>query len=253
METLFTIAWNTHGQTYGSLNEACRCIGKVSRQLALRRLLYGWSPEQALGLTDPPVRTHVKPRPVTVHGVEYPSIMAAAKHFGVGWGTLRIRLLSGWPAEKAVSVDPVPYRERIEVGGRSFPHFSAVAKHFGVSVVRLRDRLSQGWSLEEAVGIKEPHPLLLSTPYVVRTPDSQQWRVQSLAAFARHHGLEVTILKMLCAAAEKEMDWRGWRCRPTSISDAALPEWTPAGCAPKERKGNRKRRQDSSRQVIRST
>lgn len=85
-------------------------------------------------------------KPITIHGVTYPTQSAAAAAFGINKGDLSRRLKAGMPPE-----DAVKKREPITVHGKQYPSIKAAAEAHGISHKTAHIRLKTGWPLEEAV------------------------------------------------------------------------------------------------------
>lgn len=146
------------GKCYPNLRAACDAYGTTYDRVR-RRLLLGWSVEQALGAAAKPVRVRMI-HSVTVKGVEYPSMMHAAKALGISWGTFRARLLRGYSPEQAAGLEPGPQwpgaagrPQTIEIAGRVFGSREEAARHFKLSSHTLGSRLRNGWTPEQAVGL----------------------------------------------------------------------------------------------------
>lgn len=91
------------GVRYKSLAAASRAHGLKDTTIA-SRLKSGWSLDQAAGLAPPPPPPPPpKPRcnPVTVHGIAFESVSAAARHHGVNADLAKARLRLGWTADVA--------------------------------------------------------------------------------------------------------------------------------------------------------
>lgn len=66
-----------------------------------KRLKRGWTPEQAAGLDASKVRATI-----VVDGVEFPSIAAATRHYGIDYKRVFARLNScGWTVDQAFGID----------------------------------------------------------------------------------------------------------------------------------------------------
>ncbi len=103
---------------------------------------------------------------VSVEGVLYPSIRAAAEVYGVNPYLACARLERGWkpheifvlghqenpPVRKAHNRIPMIVQD-IEYESKD-----AVAKHFGIPYYSLDNRLRRGWTIEQAVGLEPPPP-----------------------------------------------------------------------------------------------
>jgi hypothetical protein len=89
------------------------------------RLKYGWTPEQALGLS-PRQRPRKSGIAVSCEGKTFTSIAELANSYGIHQACVRKRLDSGWTAEQAVGVAKAPPRFRNQVGGAREHHWRDV-------------------------------------------------------------------------------------------------------------------------------
>lgn len=104
-KTPFTLA----GVTHPSFEEAAKAHGMAPDTLR-KRLRIGWTHEQAV---SKPLGSKLTDEPVTVEGVTYRSLPAAAKEYGLDRNVVyqRYRKL-GWTIEQALGVDPPPMNGR---------------------------------------------------------------------------------------------------------------------------------------------
>lgn len=102
---------------------------------------------------------------VTVGRRRFPSIMQAAKAYGLSESVVRARIRRmGWSIEEALGLKSPPYRKRIRIkvqvhtsrGIRRFVSVNAAAKAFGLSQSLVLRRLNAGWSHEQCLGIQPP-------------------------------------------------------------------------------------------------
>ena len=99
---------------FSSIREAAKKLG-LQEATITNRLRLGWSVDEALGLTAPPMIEPVRNR-IVCEGQEHPSIASLARHYGKNNGMVYKRLRSGWTPEQAVDIDPSPPRFRDELG-----------------------------------------------------------------------------------------------------------------------------------------
>jgi hypothetical protein len=92
-------------------------------------------------------------KPVTVGGVRYPSISAAARAFGMDHSVVISRLREGWPLRRALTVKPRSRGQGITVTirGCEYPSLWAACKALGAPYSASTRRLKQGWDPERAV------------------------------------------------------------------------------------------------------
>lgn len=95
-----------------SIAEAAKHFGVRSKDISTR-IRTGWSPRQVVGLDAPPSSTSL-PIGITVEGVSYRSINAAAKAFRTDGSTVGMRLRRGCTPEQSVGIAPLYVRKNDE-------------------------------------------------------------------------------------------------------------------------------------------
>ncbi|RVT53975.1 GIY-YIG nuclease family protein [Rubrivivax albus] len=98
--------------------------------------------------------------PVIVAGQPFPTLKAAASHFGVHTTTAARRLREGWTPEQAFGVAarqhaswPAERSANLSTSAGHFRTLEDAAKHFGINYGTLTKRLREGWTHDEAVGL----------------------------------------------------------------------------------------------------
>ena len=84
-------------------------------------------------------------------GIEYPSIKAMAKAYGLPYSTVVSRRAMGWDWERTLTS---PYKRPTEVKdhlGNSFPSLSAMAESYKLNLTTLEYRLAHNWDLKTAL------------------------------------------------------------------------------------------------------
>ena len=121
---------------------------------------------------------------ITIDNVEFESIVAAARHYGVNVKSFINRLRKGWTPEEAAGLVPEMLKlKRVTVEGVEFESIVAVARHYGVGCNRLRRRLKIGWTLEEAADIEPREHAMKGTAITV-----QKVNYPSVSSAARAYG-----------------------------------------------------------------
>ena len=135
-------------------------IAKVSR-----RLKAGWSIDQTFDLEPPPIREPSCKKTITVDNITYPSIQAAADHFGLSRHLVGARLKLGWNLKEVFGIierktikTPMKHYRAIECYGTSFTSIGKLAKHYELPYKLVYKRLRLNWSPEQAVGLEVPPP-----------------------------------------------------------------------------------------------
>jgi group I intron endonuclease len=98
------------GRTFKSIRLAAEHYG-ISSYLATSRFNMGWEPEEVFGLKERSKRRPHKGNRITVEGVEFPSLLEAADHYGLHPACVRSRIKDlGWTIEQAFGIEPKPER-----------------------------------------------------------------------------------------------------------------------------------------------
>ncbi len=148
------------GVTFPSIKEAAHHFNQHYGNVT-RRLRAGWTLEQALGITS---RNRVQPgrgRHLVTSGGTFPSIRAAASHFGIDESVIQSRLANDWPPDEAVGLTSHKRKPKstktVICKGKAFPNAWALAKAYGLKEQLVAKRLRCGWTPEQAVQL-EPAP-----------------------------------------------------------------------------------------------
>ena len=146
------------GIEYKTLSDAVNNFN-VKLFIVERKLELGWSVAESFGLVDRIQRCLVKPKvslkPITIDGVDFESISAAARHYGLKLATLHDRLKRGETPEKAVLTRVSKSKKPITIDGVDFESVSAAARHYGLKPEILYDRLRRGSTPEKAILMKD--------------------------------------------------------------------------------------------------
>ena len=141
---------------YGALG---RAYGVRAATLS-RRLMTGWTLEQALGQAARPKLVRRR-EAVQVSGRTFASISAAARHFGVDPSLARYRLTSGATPEEAFGVAPFKARAvqrgtPFTVAGKTYPSIKAACRQLKRSRALVQRRIATGESPEQAFDLEPP-------------------------------------------------------------------------------------------------
>ena len=151
--------------SFESYGQAAEFYGVASSKFNLRINRLGWSPEEAAELQQRGRRQRKTIRVILdEQQLEFPSIQAAAKHFGIERSTVHYRLKHGWTVEEALGiVQPRPELRQIGAfnltfEGEVFKTVSSLAQHAGVSEGSMRHYLrTSDLTVEEIVFILKNH------------------------------------------------------------------------------------------------
>ncbi|MBU3588178.1 GIY-YIG nuclease family protein [Polynucleobacter sp. 31A-FELB] len=89
------------GEWYRSLKDVCEVFGANYKNVQQRMKTYGWSIEDAIGLTQNTNSQSLENMAVTVEGVRYSTKADAARHYGIPEKTVYARLKRGWSIDDA--------------------------------------------------------------------------------------------------------------------------------------------------------
>lgn len=147
---------------YPSVRAAAQAHGLAHGNVT-RRLLNGWTVEQAFELEPAPRRKAPNAATLTTDKGVFNSIRDAALAYGVEEGTIAQRLRLGWSDRQAVGEEAPPRKrtgrgKKLVCEGREYPTVNDLADEYGVNRIRTRKRLASGWTPEEAVGVQEQPP-----------------------------------------------------------------------------------------------
>ena len=150
------------GIDYPSVRAAAKVYGLAHGNVT-RRLLYGWTIDQAFELEPPPQRKAPNARKLVTEKGIFNSIRDAANAYGLEQGTIAQRLRLGWTDKQAVGDDKPPKKRprkgrSVVCKNKEYPSVNEFADAYGVNRIRTRKRLDSGWTPEEAVGLKPSPP-----------------------------------------------------------------------------------------------
>ena len=141
------------GVDYPSVNEAARAYG-IDAAVVHNRLRRGKSIDEAFSAG--PLPNHGRSKPITLAGMSFGSVKAAAEHYGVDPYTAQWRIRNGWGPEQAMELTPAPIHSRpLTFGGKQYDSIAQLARSYGQDPDLVRRRLDTGRTVEEALGQKE--------------------------------------------------------------------------------------------------
>ena len=147
------------GIGYKSSAEACRQLD-INYGTYRKRLSYGYTSDQALGLEPPPIKERIK-KPykqyskvsLTVEGVLYTSYTSLAKAYNLPAHRVRQRIVDyGYTPEEAISQEKFTEKS-ITFENILYNSKSELARAYNKTEADLRSSLLRGLSLKEALGI----------------------------------------------------------------------------------------------------
>jgi|TARA_R110000824_G_scaffold54248_9_gene149735 hypothetical protein len=143
-----------HGKTFDTIKEFAEHYG-VNRKTIHTRLRAGETPEEAILDRELPNQT-----PITVDGIEYESMSAACRHYGLTEGfwfdKVSRRIRDGWTIEQAFNLEPPPPREAANneitvCYGKTYNSHTDLAEAYGLSQTTVSQRIREGMTPEQAV------------------------------------------------------------------------------------------------------
>ena len=148
------------GKTYESLLDAAAQY-KIHPSTLARRLRYGWTNEQAVGLEEKPTRIG-SAKKVVYKGVTYPNLKHLAEAFGKKTEMLRRKLRDGLTldealaerTEKRISANA----KAIEFNGKSYPTIQSLVEEYQVKASVFNRRIKRGWTMEQALDVVDAPP-----------------------------------------------------------------------------------------------
>lgn len=149
------------GRIYESVTKFAEAHG-LHYGNTIRRYRSGWTIEECI---NPSIRIRSNNRgtKVTIEGMNFESLTAAAKFYGETRENVTARFARGWTIEQAVCVEPPPdFRSQsksieIKFLGENFPSKTARDKFYGLNKSCIEKRLARGWSERQAAGL-DPKP-----------------------------------------------------------------------------------------------
>jgi hypothetical protein len=148
------------GKTYESLLDAAAHF-KVNPTTLARRLRYGWTNEQAVGLEDKPQRVG-SAKKVVYKEITYLNLKHLAEAFGKNAEMLRRKLRDGQTLDEALS-ERLEKRisanaKSVEFSGKSYPSIQSLVDAHHVKATVFNRRIKRGWTMEQALEIEDAPP-----------------------------------------------------------------------------------------------
>ena len=137
------------GKSFQSHIQAAKFYA-ISYRTFKSRLDRGWTPEQAAGI-ERHVTSKVIKEPIIIENVEYKSISAAARRYGISRQTFHLRMKNGKSAEEAAGIlkaarpnkAPTIEDTSVTVGGMVFKNYIEAAKKFNVPLATFMENLGE--------------------------------------------------------------------------------------------------------------
>ena len=148
------------GKTYESLLDAAAHY-KIHPSTLARRLRYGWTNEQAVGLEEKPQRIG-SAKKVVYKGVTYPNLKHLSEAFGKNAEMLRRKIRDGQSVDEALT-ERVEKRisanaKAIEFNGKSYPSIQTLVDEHRVKASVFNRRIKRGWTMEQALDVVDAPP-----------------------------------------------------------------------------------------------
>ncbi len=148
------------GETFNRLLDAALHYN-IHKSTLARRLRYGWTSEQAVGLEEKPKKIG-SAKKVIYKGVTYVNLIHLAEAFGKNPEMLRRKIRDGQKidealtkrVEKRIRVDA----KSIEFNGNLYPSIPTLVNKYQVQASVFKKRLKRGWTIEQALEIEDAPP-----------------------------------------------------------------------------------------------
>ena len=142
-----------NGIEYSAVSVAARQFGMNERTVH-GRLKSGLTPEQAVGIDPFDAGNKVK---ITVDNKIFPSIAAAARHFGIPVYSVNNRLKRGHSIEEAFFAGKLKRKSKkfikVEVEDLKFYSLAEACRYFELDYKIAQYRMRKNWSLEQVFGL----------------------------------------------------------------------------------------------------
>ncbi|MGE6791005.1 GIY-YIG nuclease family protein [Pseudomonas guineae] len=134
-----------------------------------------------------------KTKPCRVHDLEFPSMKAAAAHYGIKPNSVSCRLRDGWTLAQALGAEQRTKTKAqgidVTVNGVIYPSIMAACKALKLSNKVVHSRMKAGYTINQAFGLEEVH--YKSKPKVIMV-DGRQFK--SLADACRFYSIDKYVL-----------------------------------------------------------
>ena len=146
------------GKNFPTLTSAANFYDVDEAVVRSRIDVLGWTSEEAVGVAPRP--TDWGPNEVILEGKTYPSLKDAAKHYGLTYSKIHLRITKyNWTLEQAFELEmrkgPSGSPKKITFKGNTYRSNSALARAYNIKPELFLGRIGKGWTLEEALGLKE--------------------------------------------------------------------------------------------------
>lgn len=148
------------GETFNRLLDAALHYN-IHKSTLARRLRYGWTSEQAVGLEEKPKKIG-SAKKVIYKGVTYVNLKHLAEAFGKNPEMLRRKIRDGQTLEEALT-DRVEKRisanaKAIEFNGKSYPSIQTLIDEYHVRASVYSRRIKRGWTVAQALEVEDAPP-----------------------------------------------------------------------------------------------
>jgi hypothetical protein len=147
------------GREFISLNSAARELGVPEASVHQRMKRYGWTMDEALGVTARPRKRHRIGSGFTLLENTFENFAEACEHHQLNEAVVRSRLKHGWSLEESFNLRPrveqrVPKGKAIEVAGVTYESIANAARAYGMEAPVVAGRIRAGWTPEQAVQLE---------------------------------------------------------------------------------------------------
>lgn len=154
------------GKEFISIGAASRHFGVAETAIYQRLNRYGWTLDQAFGLTPGPKRKG-RGKAVTIGGESFGSLLDACARFDIKESSIRTRLNVGWTLDQAFGLQRPPRRGRnagksIAVADVTYPNIVQACEAHELDHRTVAARVRRGWTIAQAFNL-EPAPAVMPT------------------------------------------------------------------------------------------
>jgi hypothetical protein len=154
------------GKVFKSFRNACKFY-KLNEDKVRGRLdkKNNWTVRQAFEIDSPPRRgrNSAIAKNITVEGVKYSSISAAAEKYEINKSVVAQRIRQKWTTRQAFNLDKPPKLKpkkgkKIRVGDKTFISIPKAARYFKLHPSCVSGRLKLGWTINQTFNLDKPPP-----------------------------------------------------------------------------------------------
>lgn len=144
------------GNVYPNVHTMAETYGITEKVYWSRKRILKWPLEKILTTPIQDQEAPANAKPIECNGIQFKSINALCKHYGIPRTTYKLRISQGLTPEEAVASKPKPIKgfsagpkKCIDPWGNEFKSQAAMYRHYGTTKDIAAGRFEHGWTLEE--------------------------------------------------------------------------------------------------------